>query len=217
LSYTNSFVYSNVPVFSTSAGGSDGQFSGQNVYAMGSSVGAGFARFDSELGHLDSVDWSLTLSGQSESHFSYYPWFGSPGYGTVSEQLTLLSLRLGSFSTPDKYFSTGAGTPVLGNFTVPLFGSADGSLSLLVTINVQMTNTSLLDALINETSFYLDSQTRYSYSASYATGSGSLPDFQIALSYTYNFTPVPAPEPSTIGLFGLSGILFLFLRRTSSS
>jgi hypothetical protein len=214
LSYTNLFVYNNVPVFSTSNGGTDGHFSGQNVYAVGSSVGPEFSRFNAALGQLDSVDWSITLSGEAQSHFSYYSWFGSPGYGSVGEQLTLLSIRLGSFSTPDKYLSSNGGFPfVSGEFTVPFFGTADGSLSLLTTINSQMTDPALLNALLDETSFYLDSQSRYSYASSYATGSGSLSAFQIELSYTYNFTP--APEPSTVGLIALGAFLWLFRGRRS--
>lgn len=210
VTFTHNLSFNNVPSQGNNSA-NDYQVSGQYTYGMGWTLGS---QFDTNLGQLESMDWSVTLHGTLSSHFDYWQPPGPAGNGLANESWTAQFIRIGSFGLEGKYLLATTGLPVWGNnLIVPVAGSANGNLQLDGTITSHMTDPGLLNDFIQGTAFYVDTLSQYDFNTLYANGGADLPDLQVDVSYTYNFTPTAVPEPSSLMLLVLGGVAFAAFRR----
>ena len=210
LTFSQSLVFNSVPCQGSSSG-NNYHVSGQYTYGMGWTLGS---QFDNSLGHLDSMDWSVTLHSCLSSQFNYWQPPGPVGNGLANESWTAQLIRIGSFGLEGKYLLANTGLPVWGNnLVVPVGGSINGNLQLDGTITSHMTDPGLLNDFVQGTAFYVDTVSKYDFNTLYANGGAGLPDLQVQLSYTYNFTPAAVPEPSSLALLMLGGVAVAVWRR----
>lgn len=210
LTFTQQLLFNKVPGQGSSFG-NNYHVSSQYTYGMGWSLGS---QFDSSLGKLDSMDWTVTLSSGLSSQFNYWQPPGLVGPGSVTESWTAQYIRIGSLGLDGRYLWATSGLPAdIANRSVPVAGSASGNLLLNGTVTSHVTDTSLLNDFVQGTAFYVDTVSKYNLSTQYANGGAGLPDLQMNLTYTYNFTPVVVPEPATLVLLSLAGVAVAVFRR----
>lgn len=189
--------------------------SGQYTYGMGWFLGA---QFDSSLGHLDSMDWSVTFSAGLPSHFTYLQPPASVGPGSANESWSAQFIRIGSLGLDGRYLWATTGLPSASeSLSVPVGGSVNGSLLSQGNVSSHLTDPGLLNDFIQGTSFFVDTASRYNFDSQYANGGAGMSDFAVQLSYTYNFTPVIVPEPSSVVLLMLSSAALWWFRRRAPS
>lgn len=211
LTYSHLLVFNEVP----SQGISSGQnyhVSGEYTYGMGWNLAS---QFDTSLGHLDSMDWTVTLRSDLASHFYYLQPPVVVGSGSVNETWSLQHFKISSLAGLDgKYLSATSGLPSVGNgLTVPMGGSVNGSLILEASLTSHMTDPNLLHDFVVGTGFFVETVSLERFNTQFADGGPGLPDLQIGLSFTYNFTPAVVPEPSMALLLPFAGLCFWGLRR----
>ena len=211
LTYSQLLVFNDVPSQGTSIG-QNYHVSGEYTYGMGWNLGS---QFDTSLGHLDSMDWTVTLHSDLSSYFYYLQPPAVAGPGSVNETWSLQYLKISSLAGLDgKYLSATSGLPSVGNgLTVPVGGSVNGSLFLEASLTSHMTDPNLLNDFVVGTGFFVETVSLERFNTQFADGGPGLPDLQLGLSFTYNFTPAVVPEPSMVLLFPGAGLCFLGLRR----
>lgn len=196
-----------------SSSGNNFHVSGQYTYGTGWTLGS---QFDSSLGQLDRMDWSVSFTASLPTRFTYLQPPGSAGEGFVSESWTAQYLRIGSLGLDGRYLFTTSGLPTdSASLNVPVGGSATANLLMNGTVTAHVTDPVLLNDFIVGATFYVDTLLRYDFSATYANGGAGPANVQGQLTYTYHYTPapVPMPEPSVSALAAGAGAGLLALRR----
>lgn len=212
LTVSHLLTFSQVPGNGSSFG-NDYHISGQYTYGAGWMLGA---QFDSSLGHLDSMDWSVTLFGALPTQFSYLQPPAPAGAGSVAEAWTAQFLRIGSLGLDGRYLLVTSGLPWdSASLPVPTGGSVTANLLLNGAVTARITDPVLLNDFVEGTAFYVDMLSQYTFNTAYANGGAGLPDLQLQLSYTYNFSATPMPEPSAaVMLLALGGGVLAVRRRS---
>ena len=210
ITYHHLLTYSGVPSQGNSMG-NNYHISGQYTYGMGWTLGS---QFDSALGQLESMDWSVSLHSSLAPQFNYWQPPGPVGPGSANQLWTAQYIRIGSLGLDGRYLWSTGGLPTDSeNLSVPVGGSATANLLLEGTVTSHITNPSLLNDFVQGTAFYIDVLSKYDFSTAYANGGTGLPNLQVDLSFTYNFTPAAVPEPSSVMLLVLGGVVAGALRR----
>jgi hypothetical protein len=214
LTNRQSLLFENVPA-QIAIFGSDFFVSGEYTFSVGwNSAG----QFDSALGTLDSIDWLVSFHTELTTHFTYMQPPANVGPGTVTESWTVLQLRIGSPALEGKYLWLSNGLLSVGDtLSVPVGGSTNGTLPLDGTMSGHMTNPTLLSDFIQGTGFFVDTLSRYNFSAQYANGGADLPDLKVDFDVVYNFTPTDAPEPASVALLIVAGFSLYLVRRRAKA
>lgn len=213
VTYSQTFNFNSIPGSGTSSG-QNYNYSTSYDYGTGTMWGG---QFNSGLGSLLSMDFSIGIYSTMASHFTYAQPPAQVGPGSASEGWSVQYVRVGNLALDGRYLSSNNGLPSMVNTpTIPVGGSVDSNLLLQGTVTSHITDPSLLNDFIQGTAFYVDMVSRYTSSSQYAMGGGSNPNLQMQVSYTFNYAPAAVPEPSTIALLGLAGISVLAIRRRNA-
>ena len=193
----------------TFARGAEGNFGYETHYGAGWQQ---FVQFDSSLGTLDSIDWTVDIQWSVNSGYTYMPWFGTPGYGTANESFQMELFRIGGLSLDGKVFNKTSGLPSDSNaLSVPASGGT-GGLLMEGMFTHKTEEPDVLDDFANGFTMFMDTKSRYANSGNYASGAPSSPHLVVDLTYTFNYTPTAVPEPSTFALAAVGVMAFLGMR-----
>jgi hypothetical protein len=171
--------------------------------------------FDTSIGQLDRVDWTMSLVGVHTSSYRYLGPLGA-GNGSASETWRISQVKFVPYTSTSNpnYFEMGIpGISVNTSVTIPISSTSLLTLDLSCYGLGSLDSSSSLNYFMNRQSIPIEIVGYNDHNYQYGQYDSGSMTFQVQFDYSYVYTPTSVPEPNILVLLVLGGIIWLLWRK----